>query len=128
MKLTVFLDNTYTAKLLFHQSPTRHSDCTLTGQGCRHCWQLLAAGWLSCQWQCSYHAASHCAVTLGDWWNRSFIVYQQYKVYKVHLWDKKKVNSMQNPYTIKKSVPIDLLYISQNASWLEAHIWVLTLT
>ena len=37
----------YTAKLLFHQSPTRHSDYTVTGQWrCSHCWQLLAARWL----------------------------------------------------------------------------------
>ena len=41
------VEDEYTEKLLFHQSPTKHSDYTVTGQWrCSHCWQLLAAWWL----------------------------------------------------------------------------------
>ena len=37
----------YTAKILFHQSSTWHSDYTVTGQWWfSHRWQLLAAQWL----------------------------------------------------------------------------------
>ena len=48
----------YTGKLLFYQSRIRHSDYIVTGQWrCSHCWQLPAARWLSCQWQCSHRTA-----------------------------------------------------------------------
>ena len=64
----------YTAKLLLHQSPTRHSDYSIQwpDSECSHRWLLLAARWLSCKWQCSHHAAGslylwqlhcHCPVT-----------------------------------------------------------------
>ena len=76
---------TYTAKLLFHQSPTKqwlHSDWTVTVLS-----PLLTAG--SIGDYNSHHTAGscqqwlhpHCPVTVkslclvGDWWNRSFAVY-----------------------------------------------------
>ena len=60
--------NEYTAKLLFHQSPTRHSHYTMTRQWlCSDCWQQLAAWWLSCQWQCSHGAASSCQQSLNSY-------------------------------------------------------------
>ena len=41
-----YITEWYTAKLLFHQSPTLHSDYTVTGQWwCSHHWQLPAARW-----------------------------------------------------------------------------------
>ena len=42
---------TYIAKLLFHQSPTRHSHYTVTWQWlCSDYWQLPAARRLHCHW------------------------------------------------------------------------------
>ena len=84
------LNQTYTAKLLFHQSPNRHSDWTVTvvtiDNRQQHgdytfplraqspfCWQLLMVTRLQC----------HCTITvlylllclIGDWLNMSFAVY-----------------------------------------------------
>ena len=63
----------YTAKLLLHQSPTRYSHYTMTGQWpCSACWRLPAEPWLHCHWQLSHSSAgsyqrslhSHCPVTV----------------------------------------------------------------
>ena len=71
----------YTAKFLFHQSPTRHSHYTETGLWpCSDCWQLQAALWLHCHLQLGHCAAgsfdkslhSHWLPIVGNWWNRSF--------------------------------------------------------
>ena len=63
----------YKAKLLFHQSPTRNSHYSVTGQWlCSHHWQLPVEQWLHRQWQPGHRSAgscqrslhSHCPVTV----------------------------------------------------------------
>ena len=78
--------------ILFHPSPTRHSDYIVTGQWrCNHCWQLPASAegentvgqlWIS-MWLAVNNSdytvtVLYCVVTVclvGYWWNRSFAVY-----------------------------------------------------
>ena len=69
------INHTYTAKVLFHQSPTRHSDYTVTWQWwCSHCCYVLAAQGL-CRRQLSTVTtkntpllSSLCVVTVPTRW------------------------------------------------------------
>ena len=58
---------TYTAKLLFHQSPTRPCHYTMTGQWlCCDCWQLSVERLLHCHWQLSHRSAGSCQQSLSS--------------------------------------------------------------
>ena len=72
---------TYTAELLFHQSPMLHSYYMVTGQWqCSHLCKLPTVDQLCSHWSlCSRQFTTVTTPSLsshrvGDWWNKSFVV------------------------------------------------------